>query len=98
MHPSIQQRPSASHTTDDSPPRIRWSVVLLLFAVATVARFSYFYFDDLARQVHGTLLARLLEEATGNIASALLFPIVRVRASLSARPWSVATDVAAPLG
>ena len=78
MHPSIQQRPSASHTTDDSPPRIRWSVVLLLFAVATVARFAYFYLDDVTRQTPGTLARRLLEEGTGNFASALLFPIAIV--------------------
>lgn len=69
---------SASNTIDDSAPRIRWSVVLLLFAVATIARFAYFYLDDLTRQTSGTLVRRLLEEGTGNFASALLFPIAIV--------------------
>jgi two-component system, LytTR family, sensor kinase len=71
MRPDI----ASGALVDDRPPTIRWRYVVGAFALATVLRFSYFYFDDLARQVHGTLLHRLLEEATGNIASALLFPI-----------------------
>lgn len=60
---------------NDTAPRIRWRVVLALFAVATVARFAYFYLDDLTRQLSGTLVHRLLEEGTGNFASLALFPI-----------------------
>ena len=60
----------------DQPPRIRWGVVVLLFAVAFVARFAYFYLDDLSRQLHGTFVQRLLEEGTGNLASLVFFPIV----------------------
>jgi len=60
---------------DDRPPRISWRAVVVLFAVATVLRFAYFYLDDLTRNVHGTLVHRLLEEATANFASAILFPI-----------------------
>jgi two-component sensor histidine kinase len=60
---------------DDHPPRLRWRVVVLLFTIATVARFAYFYLDDLTRQQTGTFLHRLLEEGTANFASLLLFPI-----------------------
>lgn len=70
-------RPPISAVTfdDDQPPRVRWDVVVAAFAVATLLRFAYFYFDDLARQMQGTLLRRVLEEGTGNLASLLLFPI-----------------------
>lgn len=61
--------------TPDRPPRIRWSVVAALFALATVLRFLYFYLDDLTRAMHDTFVRRALEEGTGNFASALLFPI-----------------------
>ncbi len=61
--------------TPDRPPRIRWSVVAALFALATVLRFLYFYLDDLTRAMHDTFVLRALEEGTGNFASALLFPI-----------------------
>lgn len=63
---------------DDRPPHIRWPVVLALFAVATGLRFAYFYLDDLTRQLHGTLVPRILEEGTGNFASLVLFPIAVV--------------------
>src|SRR5262249_36848719 len=66
--PSIEVSP-------DRPPRIRWSIVATLFAVATVLRFLYFYLDDLTRAMPGTFGRRALEEGTGNFASALLFPI-----------------------
>ena len=59
----------------DRPPRIRWGVVVLLFALATLLRFAYFYLDDLSRQIPGTFVRRLLEEGTGNVASALFFPL-----------------------
>jgi len=59
----------------DVPPRLRLRWVFLLFGIATVARFGYFYLDDLTRQIPGTFLHRAIEEGTGNLASALLFPI-----------------------
>jgi two-component system, LytTR family, sensor kinase len=59
----------------DSPPRIRWRWIVGLFAAAFVARFAYFYFDDLSRHMGGTFERRLLEEFTGNLASFLFFPI-----------------------
>lgn len=64
-----------ANITPDRPPRIRWSVVAALFALATILRFLYFYLDDLTRAMHGTFVLRALEEGTGNFASALLFPI-----------------------
>jgi hypothetical protein len=67
--------PTATEDFDDHPPRLRWRMVIVLFAVATVARFAYFYLDDLTRQQTGTFLHRLLEEGTANFASLLLFPI-----------------------
>ena len=60
---------------DDQPPRISWRLTFMLFVLATVLRFAYFYLDDLTRGIHGTLVHRLLEEGTGNFASAILFPI-----------------------
>jgi two-component system, LytTR family, sensor kinase len=60
---------------DDQPPRISWRLTFMLFVLATVLRFAYFYLDDLTRQMSGTLVRRLLEEGTGNFASAILFPI-----------------------
>jgi two-component system, LytTR family, sensor kinase len=71
----MSRAPSASPVTPDRPPRIRWSVVIALFALATVLRFLYFYLDDLTRGMHDTFVRRALEEGTGNFASALLFPI-----------------------
>ncbi|HEY9227701.1 MAG TPA: histidine kinase, partial [Gemmatimonadaceae bacterium] len=61
---------------EDQPPRIRWGLVASLFACAFVARFAYFYLDDLTRQEPGTFLERLLEEGTGIFAGAALFPLV----------------------
>jgi sensor histidine kinase YesM len=68
------QTPTAT-LTPDRPPRIRWSLVAALFALATVLRFLYFYLDDLTRGMHDTFVRRALEEGTANFASALLFPI-----------------------
>jgi len=59
----------------DRAPTIRLRVVAALFAVAGLSRFAYFYFDDLTRQISGTLLHRALEEGTGVVAAAALFPI-----------------------
>ena len=67
-----------ANVTPDRPPRIRWSIVVALFALATVLRFLYFYLDDLTRAMHGTFVRRALEEGTGNFASALFFPIALV--------------------
>jgi hypothetical protein len=59
----------------DRAPHIRLRVIAALFAAAGVTRFAYFYLDDLTRQVAGTLVHRALEEGTGVVAAAALFPI-----------------------
>ncbi|MGE5733245.1 MAG: sensor histidine kinase, partial [Gemmatimonas sp.] len=59
----------------DRPPHVSWRLFVLLFGASTVLRFAYFYLDDLTRQLPGTFVPRLIEEGTGNFASALLFPI-----------------------
>jgi hypothetical protein len=61
---------------EDRPPRINWRLVALLFAVSFVVRFGYFYLDDLTSNDHGTFVRRLLEEGTGHLTEALLFPII----------------------
>ena len=60
---------------EDRPPRIRWGVVVAVFAVAFVARFAYFYLDDLTRRMPGTFVERLLEEGTANLGSLVFFPV-----------------------
>jgi two-component system LytT family sensor kinase len=62
----------------DRPPTIRARVVVALFAIVGVTRFAYFYLDDLTRQIPGTLIRRALEEGTGVLAAAALFPIAVV--------------------
>ena len=59
----------------DSPPHIRWAIVVAVFVAATMARFAYFYLDDVTRQLSGTFAHRLLEECTGGLASLALFPL-----------------------
>jgi sensor histidine kinase YesM len=59
----------------DRPPTIRLRVVAAAFAIAGITRFAYFYLDDLTRQIPGTLLHRALEEGTGVVAGAALFPV-----------------------
>src|SRR5262249_42825181 len=56
-------------------PIIRPRIVLALFPAAGLSRFAYFYLDDLTRHIPGTLLRRVLEEGTGIVAAAALFPI-----------------------
>lgn len=81
---------NASNPPDDRPPRISWPIATALFAAATVLRFAYFYLDDLTRRIHGTLVPRVIEEVTGNLASLLFFPIAVVverRFPLDAGRW-----------
>src|SRR4051812_42558548 len=66
--------PSIAVETDRAPT-LRPRIVVALFAVAGLSRFAYFYLDDLTRQIPGTALRRALEEGTGIVAAALLFPI-----------------------
>jgi signal transduction histidine kinase len=84
------RRQDSSFDDADRPPAISWRLVAACFVLATILRFSYFYFDDLARGLPGTFVRRLLEETTGNLASALLFPIAvfaERRFPLDQRRW-----------
>jgi signal transduction histidine kinase len=60
------------------PPsrRFVWTVAIALFTVTGVFRFTYKYFDDVARGEAGTLAHRLIEETTGTYGAAVLFVAV----------------------
>ena len=60
------------------PPawRFIWAVSITIFTVSGVFRFTYKYFDDVARGAPGTIVHRAIEEATGAYAAALLFVAV----------------------
>jgi hypothetical protein len=74
----------------DRPPEINWRVAFVLFTLAGLLRFLYFYLDDVTRGVSGTLVRRTLEESTGAYTALLLFPLivaVERRYPLSAGRW-----------
>src|SRR4026207_171532 len=59
------------------PSRRRvWGVALSLFTVTGALRFTYMYFDDVARREGGTLVRRAIEESTGAYTAAVLFVAV----------------------
>ena len=61
----------------EPPPRRRlWTVALFLFTVTGALRFTYMYFDDIARLETGTLVRRAIEESTGAYTAAVLFVAV----------------------
>jgi two-component system, LytTR family, sensor kinase len=85
-------RPTQPELSDpgDRPPEINWWVAFVLFTLAGLLRFLYFYLDDITRALHGTAVRRALEESTGAYAALLLFPLivaVERRYPLSAGRW-----------
>jgi two-component system LytT family sensor kinase len=85
-------RPTQQDPTDagDRPPTINWRVAFVLFTLAGLLRFFYFYLDDITRGVPGTLVRRALEESTGAYSALLLFPLIVAaerRHPLSAGRW-----------
>ncbi len=60
------------------PPtrRLVWTVALSMFTVTGALRFTYMYFDDVARRETGTLVHRAVEESTGAYTAAVLFVAV----------------------
>jgi len=61
----------------EPPSRRRvWTVALSLFTVTGALRFTYMYFDDIARRETGTLMRRAIEESTGAYTAAVLFVAV----------------------
>ena len=87
MSPTSAQDPAASA---DRAPEVNWRVAFLLFTLAGLLRFLYFYLDDITRGMQGTLVRRVLEESTGAYAALLLFPLIVAaerRYPLSADRW-----------
>jgi hypothetical protein len=87
MSPTSGQDPAASA---DRAPEINWRVAFLLFTLAGLLRFLYFYLDDITRGMQGTLVRRVLEESTGAYGALLLFPLIVMaerRYPLSAGRW-----------
>lgn len=70
--------PPTTATDPDRAPTLRTPIVIAAFFLAGLSRFAYVYLDDLTRQLPGTLLRRVLEESTGIVAAAALFPIAVV--------------------
>lgn len=73
------RKPEAASGIDylDPPkPRFVWTVALSLFSVTGALRFTYKYFDDVARREVGTILRRAIEESTGAYTAAVLFVAV----------------------
>jgi len=60
---------------DPPSSRFVWTVTIVLFTITGVLRFTYQYFDDVARRETGTLARRAIEEGTGTYAAALLFVV-----------------------
>ena len=60
------------------PPKRRfvWTVALSIFSVTGALRFTYMYFDDIARRETGTIVRRAIEESTGAYTAAVLFVAV----------------------
>jgi hypothetical protein len=50
-----------------------WRAAFVLFTITGFLRFTYVYFDDVARRETGTLASRLIEESTGTYAAMILF-------------------------
>jgi two-component system, LytTR family, sensor kinase len=61
---------------DPPPQRVVWPVTLAIFTVTGFLRFTYMYFDDVARERTGTLVHRAIEESTGAYTAAVLFVAV----------------------
>ena len=71
----VEAIPGIDHL--DPPPRHHvWAVALSLFTVTGALRFTYMYFDDVARRETGTLVRRAIEESTGAYTAAVLFVAV----------------------
>jgi len=70
--------------------RVRGALpIVALFTAVACLQFSYRYLDDLAREHHGTLVTRLIEEGTGAYTALVLMPILF---ALCRRfPWTQAT-------
>jgi signal transduction histidine kinase len=74
--PVIEPESSAAAVIDrlDPPPqRLVWGFTMVMFTITGFLRFTYMYFDDVARREVDTFAQRLIEESTGAYAAGLLF-------------------------
>jgi two-component system LytT family sensor kinase len=78
MSPGTRAPTPAPRVDDLEPPsrRFVWGAAFVLFTITGFLRFTYKFFDDIARRETGTLAARLIEESTGTYAAMLLFVAV----------------------
>jgi signal transduction histidine kinase len=71
--------PEATRGIDELDPpkrRLVWTIALSMFTVTGALRFTYMYFDDIARRETGTIVRRAIEESTGAYTAAVLFVAV----------------------
>ena len=80
MRPVAQEHQSpgipAVDYLDPPPQRLVWPVVIAMFTVLGLLRFTYMFFNDVARNEPGTFVHRLIEESTGAYTAGLLFVAV----------------------
>ena len=84
MQEPTHRPPEATHQVIPRSPGIRigqdrvwtWAVLFFLFTVLGLLKFSYFYFDDLARERAGTALWRGVQELTGTYTAFVLLPLI----------------------
>jgi len=58
---------------EPAPQRVVWPAMVLIFTVTGLLRFTYMFFNDVARNEPGTFVRRLIEESTGAYTAGLLF-------------------------
>ena len=80
MRPAARGReepstPAIDHL-DPPPARFVWAASIVLFTITGFFRFTYKYFEDVARRESGTFAPRLIDESTGAYAAAVLFVAV----------------------
>jgi two-component system, LytTR family, sensor kinase len=76
-HPSQAASHSSGRWTRlGRDPVWTWTVLFLLFTALGLLKFSYFYFDDLARERPGTALWRGVQELTGTYTAFVLLPLI----------------------
>lgn len=76
VHSGDASSPPGLDHLDPPPRRFVWLASIVLFTVTGFFRFTYKYFDDVARHETGTFARRLMEEATGTYTAAILFVAV----------------------
>jgi two-component system, LytTR family, sensor kinase len=84
------QSRTATEASEAYNPRFSLAAVFVAFTAIGVLRFTTFYLDDVTRNVAGTFIMRLVEEATGAYGAMVLFVPVLLferRYPLTAGRW-----------